>query len=94
MTPYILATALICAAGGDPKDCTINTAEDVLHAPVPKQFCQPAMQQLVAEHEPPNRLAGMVVKIVCDPNKTVAGLTASDVGVIAEPHYRRLAPPK
>ena len=85
MAPFIAAIALICSTALPHGTCIVSNAEQAFYANVPKAFCVPAMQQLVAERTRarPLDLGREYIAILCTSVPVPgAGLTADDVGKV------------
>lgn len=89
---FIVAIALICPLSLPHGTCIASNAEQAYHANVPRAFCVPAMQQLVADRTQANPidLRREYIEILCT-GETVpgAGLTADDVGQVAPPQFHK-----
>jgi hypothetical protein len=85
MGSFVAAVALICSVALPHGTCIVSNAEQAYYANVPKAFCVPAMQQLVAERTRarPLNLGQEYIEILCKNETHGGGLTADDVGQVA-----------
>lgn len=85
MGSFIAAIALICSSALPHGTCIASNAEQAYYASVPRAFCVPAMQQLVAARTQarPLDLSREYIEILCTHTAVPgSGLTADDVGKV------------
>lgn len=86
MGSFVAAIALICSTALPHGTCIVSNAEQAYYASVPREFCVPAMQQLVAARTQarPLDLGIEYIEVICTHTAVPgSGLTADDVGKVA-----------